>query len=234
MTSDSGSAGDQSAGHDTPPESAVTPQSGEPGAGEPSLREGVDRSEPLESAGSEPSAHVAIDVGLLRAAAGRWESALEMTLRSSVIPYGYTVTIWSSGGYLISLRGAPDFFEAFGFVAGALFAFAVLASLSSRLPAGSASATTPAGPEPGHPIFGAGLHIVAVGLALGTAAALDRFTGQWAWLFASFAATTIYLAAAGGELAIATEVSRRELRLRAPKRMRRGKRVDEPPGSRLD
>lgn len=175
--------------------------------------------------------HVHIDAGLLRAAARRWEGALESTLRSSVIPYGYTVTIWSSGGYLISLRGAPDFFEAFGFVAGALFAFAVLATLSARLPTQPAARTSQAAPEPGHPIFGAGLHIVAVGLALGAAAALDRFTGQFAWMLASFAATTTYLAAASGELALATEISRRELRLRAALRIRRPRRTRDSDSS---
>ena len=186
-------------------------------------------SDPSEGGASEPPRndspeHVQIDAGLLRAAGRRWEGALETTLRSSIVPYGYTVTIWSSGGYLISLRGAPDFFEAFGFVAGALFAFALLATLSARLPTQPAVRASQTGPDPGHPIFGAGLHIVAVGLALGAAAALDRFTGSFAWVLASLAATTIYLAAASGEVAVATEISRRELRLRAPMRLRRPRR----------
>jgi hypothetical protein len=136
-------------------------------------------------------------------------------LRSSVIPYGYTVTIWASGSLLIHIRGTPNTLEAIMFVAGALLAFAVLASISSRLTAVVPTHTVQERQlQPvTHPIFTAGLHITAVGLALGIASVVEHVTGNIAWIVGSFTATAIYLAAASAELAIALEMSDRDLRI---------------------
>lgn len=57
---------------------------------------------------------------MLRGAAGRYGPTLDNTLRSAVVPYGYMVTIWASGAYLISLRGIPNGWQAFAFVTGAM------------------------------------------------------------------------------------------------------------------
>lgn len=165
-----------------------------------------------------------IDRPLLRDAAYRFDDTLESTLRSSVIPYGYTVTIWASGAYLIKLQGAPTIWEAFFFVSGAIAAFGVLASVATRLPRRRGKPTPPLHPDPSRPLLAAGLHILAVGLALAAATAVDRLFGSAAWLLGSFAATTIYLTAASAELAIAIELQRREFSLsvaravRAPRR----------------
>lgn len=169
-----------------------------------------DGKDPAPGTGSAP-----IDRSVLRESVGRWEYALESTLRSSVIPYGYTVTIWSSGALLIHIQGTPGTLEAIMFVAGALLAFAVLASISSRLTAVAPTHTVQERVmEPvAHPIFTAGLHIVAVGLALGAASVVDHNAGQLAWILGSFTATAIYLAAASAELAVALEMSHRDLRI---------------------
>jgi hypothetical protein len=158
-----------------------------------------------------------LDPSLFRAAADRWEGALDSTLRSSVIPYGYTVTIWAAGAYLINLQGTPNLAQAFMFVSGAILAFACLAALSHRLPPGKPIVSSQFRPDPSHPIFAAGLHIAAVGLALGAATTVEALTGGIAWLLAPFAATTIYLGAASAELAIAIELQRREFRLQRPR-----------------
>ena len=92
-----------------------------------------DAVEPGETSGSEPQPRLT-DGGVLRAAAARYAGTLDKTLRSAVIPYGYTVTVWASGAYLISLRGLPSGLEAFAFVVGATLAFGVLASMSQRRP----------------------------------------------------------------------------------------------------
>jgi hypothetical protein len=152
-----------------------------------------------------------IDIGLFRAAGRRWEGALDTTLRSSVVPYGYTVTIWASGAYLIHLQGTPSMGQAFLFVSGALLAFAALAAFSHGR---AVSAPAPAGklhPDAAHPILAAGLHITAVGIALFAAGVIDRGTGEAAWLLGSFAVTFIYLGTASGELALALELQRREI-----------------------
>jgi hypothetical protein len=155
-----------------------------------------------------------LDASVIRASARRFDGILDMTLRSAFVPYGYTVTIWAAGAYLISQRGLPSMLEAFAFVAGAILAFAVLAAISQRRhqPAPERAGPTMR-PESSHPIFAAGLHIAAVGLALGCAALIDLGLGQGAWLLAPFAVTSIYLAIASAELAIAIELRQREIGL---------------------
>ncbi len=171
---------------------------------------------------------------MIRGATRRYDSTLDGTLRSAVIPYGYTVTIWAAGAYLIGLRGLPGLLEAFAFVSGALIAFALLASYSQRRLEGRAGESSPdIHPETSHPIFAAGLHILAVGLALLAAWAVDETLGRGAWFFCSFAVTLIYLTLASLELAFAIEMRQREIGLRSSARRivvigRRGGRSAQP------
>lgn len=173
-----------------------------------------------------------LDRSVIRGAGHRYGITLDKTLRSAVVPYGYTVTIWASGAYLISLRGVPGAVEAFCFVAGALAAFGILASLSQRqpnVPRGDTIAP-PIHPDSSHPIFAAGLHIAAVGLAFAAAALVDELLGTAAWFFGSFAVTLIYLSIASAELAIAVEMHQREIAIRAPRLLpRRGPRPEREP-----
>jgi hypothetical protein len=53
----------------------------------------------------------------------RLRSAFETLLGSSATPYGYTLTIWSSGAIARHFRGSPNVGEVFLFMAGALLAF---------------------------------------------------------------------------------------------------------------
>ncbi len=148
---------------------------------------------------------------MLRGASRRYGPILDKTLRSAVVPYGYTVTIWSSGAYLISLRGVPGGWEAFAFVAGAIAAFGLLTAISPPdRESGARAVVPPIHPDSSHPIFAAGLHIAAVGLAFAAAALVDRTLGSAAWFFGSFGVTLIYLAIASAELAISVELSQRE------------------------
>lgn len=152
---------------------------------------------------------------MLRGAAARYEGTLDKTLRSAVIPYGYTVTIWASGAYLISLRGIPNGWQAFAFVAGATLAFGVLTTVSQRLPGADPDLVAPPiHPDSRNPIFASGLHIAAVGIAFAAATLVDSLLLDWAWFFGSFAVTIIYLLVASAELAIATELNQREIGLR--------------------
>lgn len=153
-----------------------------------------------------------LDASVLAAAADGFEDSLNSTLLSSVVPYGYTVTTWASGAYLIKLRGAPTIWEAFLFVSGAIVAFAILASASQRARKGRPPAPpVQLHPESPHLLFAAGLHIAAVGLSLGAAAAVDHLLGNFAWFLGSFAVTTIYLSIASLEFAIAVEWQRQTI-----------------------
>ncbi len=158
-----------------------------------------------------------LDRGVLGGATRRWDATLDKTLRSAVIPYGYTVTTWAAGAYLVSLRGIPSGLEAFFFVCGAICAFALLATISARRSGSGAlmaDEPLPIHPDSTHPIFAAGLHIVAVGLAFGVATVVDRLFGNVAWFLGSFTVTLVYLALSSLELAIAIEAHRRQLSLR--------------------
>lgn len=173
---------------------------------------------PGTSDGATQSGEPSGEGGLLAASARRWESTLEVSLRAALVPYGYTITVWASGAYLIHLQGAPALLEAFGFVSGAIIAFALLATISGRLsPSPEARASDPQ-PDPSHPIFAAGLHILAVGMALGAASLADSLLGNVAWLVSSFLATAVYLSLASAELAFAIELKARGFRLRRPRR----------------
>lgn len=151
-------------------------------------------------------------------------SSLEKTLSSTIVPYGYTVTVWICGAYLVRKQGAGTpgvgLGEGVAFAAGALFAFGGLAALSGGLSRGSQPVPPP---EPGirHPIFAAGLHVLAIGLAVGSSMLASRWLGSAAWFAAPFLATGVYLAVASVELAFALELSRRESRFAHGVRMRR-------------
>jgi hypothetical protein len=151
--------------------------------------------------------------GLLRGATGRLRSSLERTLTATSVPYGYTVTIWVCGAYLVRNQGdgfpGVGIAQGFAFAAGALLGFAVLAALSGRLLPHAAPAGEALDAEVHHPLFAAGFHILAMGLAMPAAMLAARWLGDAAWFLTPFLATSVYLAVASAELALALELSRR-------------------------
>ena len=170
-----------------------------------------------KSTGDEQSRLNPLDPGVVRAASRRWDGTLDKTLRAAVIPYGYTVTTWATGAYLVGVRGLPSAFEGFIFVCGAIVAFALLSVLSARIAGTGELLTTeplPIHPDSTHPIFVAGFHILAIGAAFAAAAAVDELVGNVAWFFGSFVVTIIYLALSSFELAMAIELHRREIGLK--------------------
>lgn len=64
--------------------------------------------------------------GALRAA---YRPALRAAVAASAAPYGYTLTIWTSGAVLSHARGIPSAVEALLFLAGAVAAFALVGGL---------------------------------------------------------------------------------------------------------
>ncbi len=195
----------EQAGH-TPNEERQAPAPRSGGAAGP-------QGEPEPEAQNRPRARP-LAPGVISGAVRRFDSTLDKTLRSAVVPYGYTVTTWAGGAYLVSRRGAPSALEAFGFVCGAIAAFALLATISARRSGSGAlmsSEPLPIHPDSTHPIFAAGIHVAAVGLALGAATVVDSLFGNAAWLLNSFTVTLIYLSLSSFELAIAIEVHRRHV-----------------------
>ena len=130
-------------------------------------------------------------------AARLYARALRATVRASAAPYGYTVTVWTSGGALIHFHGLPNIGDLFLFMAGAVVAFAAVA-LTSR-----AFAPDSVGEQSASLLIGA-FHVWSVGAALGAVVGLaSAISGDLAWLVGAFAATAVYLVTVGFQLALA-------------------------------
>ena len=119
---------------------------------------------------------------------------------SSAAPYGYTLTVWSSGALLIHYRRSPAVWEVFLFLAGAIAAFAALwlighEPIERARPVSQQSARALAGT----------LDLFAVGVAVGAAALLAMIPSWAAWPVTSLGATGIYMTAASVQLAVAEQ-----------------------------
>jgi hypothetical protein len=122
---------------------------------------------------------------------------LATVLRSAAVPYGYTVTVWTSGMTLTRERGLPSVDEIFLFMLGAVAGFAllgVIARLTDGMPfEASDSALRRTGM----------MQFVAVGAALGSATLIALIHSGVAWPLGAFVATATYLSLATLELTLA-------------------------------
>lgn len=123
--------------------------------------------------------------------------ALATIVSASAAPYGYTVSLWSSGALLMHFRGAPGTGEVFLFAAGALCGFSLVGLIAHP------SLRTSSPMAPGlQPVVAGALHWFAVGIAVGSAGVIAHLDTPVAWLLGSFAATSLYLLGAGLQLAV--------------------------------
>lgn len=106
----------------------------------------------------------------------RYKSALRTTVAASAAPYGYTLTIWTTGAVLSHARGIPSSAQALLFLIGAVVAYALV----GRLAFGGYSEQLV--PEPSRAVVWGGLHLRSVGLAIGAVSLIARFvTDVAAW-----------------------------------------------------
>jgi hypothetical protein len=124
--------------------------------------------------------------------------AFATMVSSSAAPYGYTLTVWSSGALLMHFRHAPAVWEVFLFLAGAVIAFAGL-WLFGR---GPIEQSDPVSRQSARALAGA-LDLFAVGAAVGAAALLSMIPSWVAWPLTSLGATALYMIAASIQLAVA-------------------------------
>lgn len=124
-------------------------------------------------------------------------AALGTIVAASAAPYGYTVTLWSSGAVLLRSHGTPHVAEVFAFVADALTGFGLMAVLARGALAQMESLDAPA-----DRVWTGALHWLAVGVAVGAVALLAEVHGWEAWPLGSFAATVLYIVAASLQLAV--------------------------------
>jgi hypothetical protein len=122
--------------------------------------------------------------------------ALGTVVSASAAPYGFTVSLWSSGALLIHFRGNPNVSDVFLFAAGALVGFGLVAlgarqALQVSQPFEAASQRVLAG----------ALHWFSVGAAIGAVALIAQIPSWVAWPAGSFAATTLFLVCSSLQLA---------------------------------
>jgi hypothetical protein len=127
-----------------------------------------------------------------------YKSALRTAVAVSAAPYGYTLTIWTSGAVLSHARGIPSSTSAVLFLIGAVGAYALVGALVF------AGLAEPQAPESARAVVWGALHFFSVGLAIGAASLDAHFVhSAAAWPLGGFLATAVYLLASGFELAVA-------------------------------
>jgi hypothetical protein len=128
----------------------------------------------------------------------RYRSALRATVAASAAPYGYTLTIWTTGAILSHARGIPDTGEALLLLVGAVVAYALVGGLAFGV------LSEHLVPEPARAVVSGGLQFISVGLAIAAATLVAHgVDGVAAWPLDGFLVTAIYLLASAFQLTLA-------------------------------
>jgi hypothetical protein len=127
----------------------------------------------------------------------RYLAALQSALDRAGVPYGYTITIWTSGQVLADERGTPPAWLLPAFAAGAVAAYGLIALLLANH-----SRDAPPEGAPARLARATVIQVLAIALAIGAVALVGEAPDPVAWPAAGFAATTVYLTGIALALAI--------------------------------
>jgi hypothetical protein len=132
-----------------------------------------------------------------------YAASLAVVLQSAAVPYGVTLTVWASGASVSHFRGAPKIFEIFLFVLGGVAGYTTVglfvARALQRLTAGSS------GPRM---VVTGMLHLISIGIALGTVTLIGEIRSWIAWPLGGFGGISLYLTLVAAEYALAPRLSR--------------------------
>jgi len=132
-----------------------------------------------------------------------WNRSLAAVASGSAVPYGYTVTLWSSGAVLSHAHGPPDLMRVALFLVSAILGYNLFGGVARRLGA------TAAGEAEGEVKILAGmLNWLAVAGAVAAAWLCSQLPSATAWATGPGAATVVYLTLA------AVQLTRAESRMR--------------------
>lgn len=127
-----------------------------------------------------------------------YRAGLRSAVQTAALPYGYTVTMWSSGQVLIHFHGMPTLAMIALFAAGALGGYAVLQAVAL----GSDPPDDVALGSSGGWILGGALQLAAVAVTLLAVAAVGAlFPAAVSWALGGMATVLGYLGVVGLELA---------------------------------
>ncbi|MGH2966136.1 MAG: hypothetical protein ACRDMH_12275 [Solirubrobacterales bacterium] len=131
--------------------------------------------------------------------ARRYRAHLRTVVAASAAPYGYTLTIWTSGAVVTHARGIPNALDALLFLTGAVLGFAIVGAAAHGSPAQVLRA-----PHDSSVRLWGGFHLPSVGLAIGGAALVAATVdGAFTWPLVGFIATSVYLIVIAAQFAIA-------------------------------
>lgn len=131
--------------------------------------------------------------------ASRYRTHLQAAVANSAAPYGYTLTVWTSGAVAINARGIPTTVEALLFLGGAVAGFAMVGAIAH----GSPAEVLKSSPDARVRLWG-GFHIPSVGAAIGAVAVVTALVDSvLAWPLVGFVATSIYLLTIAAQFTIA-------------------------------
>lgn len=137
---------------------------------------------------------------------GAYTSGLHTVLERAGIPYGYTVTLWTSGQVLITLRGVPRGVLLPAFAAGAAFGYVALALVFGARQAAPLNVESLAnGRRPATLLA----QVAAIAVAVGAVALVGETPPGIAWPGGGFVATTLYLGGSASAVALRTAGSAR-------------------------
>jgi hypothetical protein len=132
---------------------------------------------------------------------GRYRDHLQAAVAASAAPYGYTLTIWTSGAITTHSEGLPTVVEALLFLAGAVAGFALIGAIAH----GGATRVLRSAGETNMRLWG-GFHIPSVGLAIaGSSLVGALFDGAVTWPLVGFFSTSIYLLAIAAQFTLAAK-----------------------------
>ncbi|HEY1355410.1 MAG TPA: hypothetical protein VGF09_03760 [Solirubrobacterales bacterium] len=129
----------------------------------------------------------------------RYRAHLQAAVATSAAPYGYTLTIWTSGAVTTHAEGLPTTIDALLFLAGAVAGFALVGAGAH----GSAVRVFRNPEESAVRLWG-GFHIPSVAVAIaGSSIVVALFSGPVVWPLVGFFATSIYLLGIAAQFTIA-------------------------------
>jgi len=124
--------------------------------------------------------------------------ALQTTLHGAGLPYGYAITVWSTGAALSGAHGGgPTNVEIMLFALGATSAYSALKVLTWETE-GEAEKPLAASPRP---LRAGVVHLTAIISAIAAALLIAKIPGSVAWVLAPLAATVAYLSVSSAEVA---------------------------------
>ena len=118
-----------------------------------------------------------------------FRSHLRAATSASAVPYGYTITIWSSGTVSVDVLGVPNLGRVLLFMAGAVAGFVAVKGAAF----GTAGMVTRAAGAESLSLWGFA-HWLSAGTAIVLVWAADHVFGETlSWAVAGFLATSVYL-----------------------------------------